>query len=143
VVEDDEPTRQVLRRSLARQGWSVTEAQNGLVALDRVQQAVPGLILLDLMMPEMDGFEFLAELRQNEAWQTIPVVVLTSKDLAPEERALLSGKVERILQKGAYSRDALLHEVRRIVAQCVKPKIAENGQENVQNLVGAPEAGPR
>ena len=118
IVEDDAPTREVMRRSLQRQGWAVAEAENGKVGLERVSQRQPGLILLDLMMPEMDGFEFLDELRRHPSWQAIPVVVLTSKDLTPDERTTLSGKVERILQKGAYSREALLVEVRKIVAQC-------------------------
>jgi PAS domain S-box-containing protein len=120
VVEDDPATRDVLRRSLERQGWSVTEAENGQAGIEAIRQRPPALILLDLMMPVMDGFEFLAELRQNPAWDPTPVVVLTSKDLNPEERAALSGKVERILQKGAYSREALLKEVRRIVAECAR-----------------------
>jgi PAS domain S-box-containing protein len=118
VVEDDEPTRQVIRRTLAKQGWTVAEAENGRAALDQVRRLPPSLILLDLMMPEMDGFEFLSELRKNEKWDSIPVVVLTAKDLTPPERAMLSGNVERILQKGAYTRDALLLEVRKIVSQC-------------------------
>ncbi|HLJ97517.1 MAG TPA: response regulator [Gemmataceae bacterium] len=117
IVEDDEATRQVVRRTLAKQGWTVAEAQNGRVALEQVTRHKPSLVLLDLMMPEMNGFEFLAELRKNEAWQSIPVVVLTSKDLAPRERQLLSGNVEKILQKGAYGREALLREVRRVVAR--------------------------
>jgi CheY-like chemotaxis protein len=116
LVEDDEPTRQVIHRALARQGWTVVEAENGRVGLGRVAQHAPQLILLDLLMPEMDGFEFLTELRKNEAWQPIPVVVLTSKDLTPEERRLLSGNVEKILQKGAYGREALLRELRKVVA---------------------------
>jgi CheY-like chemotaxis protein len=120
VVEDDPATRDVLRRSLERQGWSVTEAENGQAGIEAIRQRPPALILLDLMMPVMDGFEFLAELRQNPAWDPTPVVVLTSKDLNPEERAALSGKVEHILQKGAYSREALLKEVRRIVAECAR-----------------------
>ena len=87
---------------------------------------MPALILLDLMMPEMDGFEFLPSCGKNEAWESIPVVVLTSKDLTPEERARLTGNVEQILQKGAYSRDALLREVRKIVAQCAgKPGLRD------------------
>ena len=127
IVEDDAPTREVIRRSLQRQGWTVAEAENGKIGLDRVSQQQPGLILLDLMMPEMDGFEFLDELRRHPSWQAIPVVVLTSKDLTPDERKTLSGKVERILQKGAYSREALLGEVRKIVAQCAgKPKQFKN-----------------
>jgi PAS domain S-box-containing protein len=115
IVEDDELTRNVLRRTLARQGWVVDEAENGRVALERIRQRLPGLILLDLLMPEMNGFEFLDELRRHEAWQAIPVVVLTSKDLDPVERQRLTGHVEQVLQKGAYNRDALLREVRRLV----------------------------
>ena len=116
VVEDDKATREVLRRTLARQGWTVAEAGNGQEALEQVERHLPALVLLDLVMPGMDGFEFLDELRGNEAWQAIPVVALTSKDLSPEERSHLTGRVERILQKGAYSRDALLAEVRKAVA---------------------------
>ncbi len=116
VVEDDEPTRQILRRTLAKQGWTVAEAKDGRAGLEQVARHKPELILLDLIMPGVDGFEFLAELRQNEAWQAIPVVVLTSKDLSPEERLRLTGHVEKILQKGAYTRDTLLREVRKAVA---------------------------
>ena len=118
VVEDDAATRQVLRRALARGGWPVTEAENGRVALHRVAENEPAAILLDLMMPEMDGFRFLTELRQNEAWRSIPVVVLTARDLSSEERLRLRGQVETILQKGASSREELLREVRKVVADC-------------------------
>jgi CheY-like chemotaxis protein len=102
----------------------VDEAPNGRVALERVAANRPELILLDLMMPEMDGFEFLAELRRHEKWQAIPVVVLTAKDLTPAERQRLSGSVERVLQKGAYSREALVGEVRKVVASCAAHKAA-------------------
>jgi CheY-like chemotaxis protein len=130
VIEDDEPTRQVIRRTLAKQGWTVAEAENGRSALDQMKRLPPpALILLDLMMPEMDGFEFLSELRKNEVWDGIPVVVLTAKDLTPQERAMLSGNVERILQKGAYTREALLQEVRKIVTQCA-PKPEAPGQRH-------------
>ena len=127
IVEDDEPTRQVLRRTMTKQGWTVAEANNGQVGLERLRRHTPSLILLDLMMPEMDGFEFLAELRQHVPWQSIPVVVLTSKDLTAEERALLSGKVERILQKGMYSREALLKEVKKIVDDCANRRADGSG----------------
>ncbi len=116
VVEDDEATRQVVRRTLVKQGWTVAEADNGRLALEQVAKHKPSLILLDLMMPEMDGFEFVAELRKNEAWQSIPIVVLTSKDLSAHERQQLNGNVEKILQKGSYGREALLREVQRVVA---------------------------
>jgi CheY-like chemotaxis protein len=74
--------------------------------------------VLDLMMPTMDGFAFLAALRQREEWRTIPIVVLTAKDLTPDERQRLNGSVAQILLKGASSREDLLDEVRRCVASC-------------------------
>jgi adenylate cyclase len=115
VVEDDESARDVLRRALARHGCSVVEAENGLAALELVERRRPNLILLDLMMPEMDGFQFLDELRRSRAWAGIPVVVLTAKDLTPQDHARLSGNVERIIAKGAYTRDDLLAELHRLV----------------------------
>jgi len=119
VVDDDVGLRELLRRILESEGYTVREAENGRAALERVREAPPGLILLDLMMPEMDGFEFVDEFRRHEGWRTIPIVVVTAKDLSPAERQRLNGYVERILQKGAYSRDALLAEVRELVATCV------------------------
>ncbi len=127
LVEDDQGTRQVLGRTLTREGWAVREASNGREALERLAADRPGLILLDLMMPEMDGFEFLGELRRHPEWRDIPVVVLTAKDLAPEERRRLSGSVEKVIQKGAYNREALLREVRALVASCAAP--ARHGEK--------------
>jgi PAS domain S-box-containing protein len=118
VVDDDDPTRQVICRTLTRQGWTVVEAENGRVALDRLAEHKPNLILLDLAMPEMDGFDFLTALRKDPANASTPVVVLTSKDLTPAERFQLGGRVEKILQKGAYSREALLAEVKRLAVLC-------------------------
>ncbi len=117
IIEDDDTTRHVLRRALSRQGWSATEAENGRVALERMAEARPELILLDLMMPELDGFGFLAELRGRPEWRDIPVIVLTAKDLSLAERAQLNGQVQKIIQKGAYSREELLREVRALVAR--------------------------
>ena len=99
------------------------------MALERVAASQPELILLDLMMPEMDGFAFLEALRQQDAWRTIPVVVVTAKDLTLEDRRRLNGSVEQILQKGAYSREALLHEIHRLVVACVRS--ARAGTEEV------------
>ena len=117
VVEDDAPTREMLSRMLEKAGWLVTEAENGRVALARMAGAAPDLVLLDLIMPEMDGFAFLEETRQTEAWQRIPVVVVTAKDLTPEDRARLNGYVETILNKGAYTRDDLLRQIRNMVTR--------------------------
>ncbi len=115
VVEDDPATREVIRRTLEGDGWQVSEAENGRVALTSVAAKIPDLILLDLMMPEMDGFEFVAELRRNEAWRRVPVVVVTAKDLSREDRERLDGYVRRIFQKGAFSRDELIREIRLLL----------------------------
>jgi CheY-like chemotaxis protein len=123
VVEDDEATRELLRQMLEEDDWSVAEAENGLVGLDRVAQSPPDLILLDLMMPEMDGFAFAAELRRHEAWRTIPIVVVTAKELNEEERERLDGNVHRILQKGTYSKDDLMVLIRRELADRIRTKI--------------------
>jgi CheY-like chemotaxis protein len=120
VVEDDAATREMLWRVLEGEGWTVAEAENGRVALERVAEEQPALILLDLMMPEMDGFEFVHELRKHGAWRSIPIVVVTAKDLTTEDRLRLNGYVEKILRKEAYSREALLTEVRDLVAGCVR-----------------------
>ena len=92
--------RDILRRVLEKAGWAVTEAANGREALECVAAHRPELILLDLMMPEIDGFTFVEELRQQEAWRSIPVVVVTAKDLTPDDCQRLTGSVEQILQKG-------------------------------------------
>jgi signal transduction histidine kinase/DNA-binding response OmpR family regulator len=120
VLEDDPATREMLRRMLQREGWTVDEAANGRIGLERVARAAPDLILLDLMMPELDGFGFAERLRAEPAWRTIPVLVVTAKDLTPEERLKLNGWVEQVLQKGAYSRDELLAEVRTLVRASVE-----------------------
>ncbi len=117
VVEDEESTRDMFRKILEREAWSVTVAVNGRVALEKIAQETPSLILLDLMMPEMDGFEFLDALREHEAWGSMTVLVVTAKDITAEERSKLNGHVESILQKGAQTRDELLGEIRRLVTR--------------------------
>ena len=119
VVDDDAGIRQLLRRILEEEGYTVVEAENGRVALECLGERVPGAILLDLMMPEMDGFEFLSALHGREAWHQIPVVIVTAKDLTVEDRERLNGSVVRILQKGAYDREELLAEVRTLLAASI------------------------
>ena len=117
LVEDDAPTREMVRRTLEKELSEVRTAENGRVALEQVEKEIPGLILLDLMMPEMDGFEFLRHLRAKPEWRDIPVIVLTAKDLTEEDRAALFDKVDRILQKGEMGRDDLLREIRSATAR--------------------------
>jgi len=116
IVEDDPPTRQLMRRLLEREGWSVREAENGRVGLERVAEAAPALILLDLMMPEMDGFELAAELQRRESWREIPVVVVTAKEITADDQRRLAGSVDRVLQKGVYTHDDLLDQIRELLA---------------------------
>ena len=122
VVEDDPDSRTLLRRSLEGEGWKVQEAENGRVALERIAENRPGVILLDLMMPEMDGFEFVAALRHTPDGKNIPVIVITAKDVTPEERLRLNGQVSRVLQKGAFEINELLAEVSQLVVTRVRMK---------------------
>jgi signal transduction histidine kinase/CheY-like chemotaxis protein len=115
VIEDDPETREMIRRAVQKQGWEVVEAENGRVGLERVAAEVPGVILLDLMMPEMDGFTFMDELRRRSDWRHIPVVVVTAKDLSDAERGQLNGHVIQILQKGGYSTSELLEEIGKLI----------------------------
>jgi signal transduction histidine kinase/CheY-like chemotaxis protein len=116
VVDDEADTRELLRRPLEKDGWSIVEAKHGAAALERIGEAAPDLVLLDLMMPVMDGFEFLLKLRTEERWRDIPVIVITAKSLTAEERDRLTGLVEGVLHKGAYDRETLLTHVRGLVA---------------------------
>jgi signal transduction histidine kinase/DNA-binding response OmpR family regulator len=116
VIEDNDDTREMIRRTLANDGWNVYEAENGRIGLERLNYAQPDLILLDLMMPEMDGFEFLVELRAGDSpWRQVPVIVVTAKDLESSDHEVLKGRVEQIVQKGLHTRESLLNEVRAVV----------------------------
>ena len=117
IVDDLAENRQMLRRLLDKEGLTVREARNGRVALKRLREGIPALILLDLLMPEMDGFEFVTELRRHEEWRNIPVVVITSKDLSAEDRQRLSGHVERVVEKGEEDLDHILGQIRDQVGE--------------------------
>jgi len=95
---------------------------------------IPVAIVLDLMMPEMNGFDFLQELRKRPQWQHVPVIVLTSKDLTGEDRERLSGNVERILQKGRDELAELLPELRKLVGQCIhRQQVVQSTREPAAN----------
>ncbi|MEG4109482.1 response regulator [Microcoleus sp. S13_C5] len=130
IVEDDVATREILRCVLETQGWAVTEADSGRAALDRLKVARPHLILLDLMLPEMDGFELIGEIRKSHSGDPIPIVVITGKNLTPAESQQLNGYVERVLQKGVYSCDSLLRDVRSIVNDRFDRRYDSKGKEN-------------
>ena len=118
VVEDDADTRYILKSTLEKDGWHVETAANGRIALELAASRLPGLVLLDLMMPEMDGFTFIDELRRVPDARRIPVIVLTAKALTAEDRRRLNGYVERVVKKGSNT-ESLLGEVRELVAQSI------------------------
>jgi DNA-binding response OmpR family regulator len=107
----------MLRRFLIKDNWRVIEARNGQAALERVRDERPQLILLDLMMPDMDGFEFVTALRRMTAGANIPVIVVTAKDLTESEHIQLSSQVQKIVFKGTYRREDLLSEVHQLIGQ--------------------------
>ena len=122
VIDDEEPAREMLARILEKEGWNVIQAEDGLAAMERMEKHRPDLILLDLMMPKMNGFEFVAELHRHDEWQSIPIVVITARDVTIEDRVRLDGYVEKVLLKRALSKDALLAEIRDLISVCVQRK---------------------
>jgi len=111
VIEDDSSASELVARLLRKEGYIVTLASNGLVALSCIAKEMPALILLDLMMPDMDGFEFLDELRKQGLCKEVPVVVLTSKSISTEERSRLNGFAKSIIQKSTFNPQSLLQTI--------------------------------
>jgi CheY-like chemotaxis protein len=127
VVEDDIETQEIIRRLLENAGIQVMAAENGRVALERLAEGQPGLILLDLMMPEMDGFQFVDHVRQHEAWRTIPIVVVTAKDLTAADRHRLNGYVTEIISKDTRDQEELLAEVSKMVKTRLQKRPIKSG----------------
>ena len=128
----------MLRRTLEKEGFTVDEAENGRVALEKLRQKQPLLILLDLLMPEMDGFEFVARLEKHEQGRAIPIIVITARDTTQKERQSLKRHVKAVLKKGEYSREQLLKRVRDLVAAHVPRKSGRGGssEEGSQQPLG-------
>jgi len=113
--------RRAVRLALEPLGWQVSEAENGLIALDALASSRPDVIILDLMMPQMDGFELLDEVRARPDWRDIPVIVITAKDLTDQDRSRLNGGVERIIEKS--ERDEMLRRLTGELAKLVKARL--------------------
>jgi PAS domain S-box-containing protein len=111
VVDDDEAMLEIVQRKLQNAGYRVVTATNGRAGLDALETQNPGLIVLDLMMPEMDGFEFLRRLKQHPRHSRLPVIVATAKDLTDTERTVLKESASKVIQKLGYSRAELMHLV--------------------------------
>jgi CheY-like chemotaxis protein len=122
LVEDDQESRELTRRQLQRLNVEVIEARNGREAMDWLSaNAPPGMILLDLVMPEMDGFSLLDAIKKHPDWQRIPVVILTGKELTATERELLEGRVHNVIAKGSVSANDLAVVVREVLRQHSPP----------------------
>jgi CheY-like chemotaxis protein len=116
VVDDKAENREMLRRVLENEGWRVSEAENGRSALAQVAEDSPALILLDLMMPVMDGFEFVLEMRRRDPESQIRIVVVTAKDLTEEDRQRLNGGVIGLIEREGLDQDALVEMLREQVS---------------------------
>jgi signal transduction histidine kinase/CheY-like chemotaxis protein len=119
VVDDSSENREMICRLLEKEGWAVKEASNGREALDAVAQVLPSLIMLDLMMPVMDGFEFVREFRKVEPWKDVPIVVLTAMDLDGTELAELQIHVDSVIQKAGMSGEQVLESARRAIENSI------------------------
>jgi CheY-like chemotaxis protein len=122
LVDDDPFLRRELRQALEQDGWQPEEAENGRVALARLKQSAFDAVLLDLVMPEMNGFELLVEMRARKQWREIPVLVITARDLTAQDRRQLDLDARQVLRKGP--RDETLHDVLQALAQCTRPQEA-------------------
>jgi CheY-like chemotaxis protein len=111
IVDDNTYAREILAHAVKKMGWKAIEAENGKVAIEQLKKAQPSIILLDLMMPEMDGFAVINEMQKNEKWRNIPVIIISSKDLTKEERTMLSKYTTGILQKGSYTPKELMDAI--------------------------------
>ncbi len=129
VIDGDDSTRSLTRAMMEKEGWAVSEAENGIEALKRMEQERPSLIFLDLMMPEMDGFAFAAEVRRHPEWRSIPIVVVTAKDLTNEDRRRLTGNVESIVRTHGDSRESLLSQVRDLLASSNATRLPRESPE--------------
>jgi signal transduction histidine kinase/DNA-binding response OmpR family regulator len=117
IVEDDSATQELFKRTAEREGWQTMVAENGRIGLDRLAEQVPDLILLDLMMPEMDGLTFLAEMRDNPTWEHIPVIAITAKTLTEKDKQQLNAQAERVLFKADNSPSDLVRQIRGILTK--------------------------
>jgi len=129
VVDDSEAVREVVGRMLRAEGWEVVEAENGRVALERIAERRPALVLLDLIMPEVDGYRVVSEMHRHPEWSTIPVVIVTAADIPPTLRDFLERRVEAVIGKGGDDQRAVLDKVRRLVIHHLgsPPTLPEDG----------------
>jgi len=123
VVDDDTSVRELLARALRQGGWTVATAEHGAAGLERLRERLPDVVLLDLMMPGMDGFEFLERVQAQPRWRDVPVVVITAKTLTDDDHRRLNGYMERIIAKGAEGPEdgrLLIEDVTRLLDRALE-----------------------
>ena len=108
IVDDDPNARDLMRKAVEKVGWKSVEAVNGRECMEKLNTIVPSVILLDLLMPEMDGFAVINALQKENKWRQIPVIVVTAKELTSEERTMLAKYTKVFLQKGNYTHKKLI-----------------------------------
>jgi threonine synthase len=115
IVDDNPDVRLLVRRILQSQGnYTLYEASNGIEAVHLIQEQLPDLVILDLMMPELDGFSVLDAMQAESKTANIPVIVVTAKELTQEEKNRLKGRVQSLMQKGDFMSEELINEVRTL-----------------------------
>ncbi len=124
VVDSDPTTRAAVRQALEQEGCAVEEAADGRGALEILGRTRPSLVLLDLVIPDLDGFGLLEAIRSGVRFPDLPVVAMTADDLSPEERARLENRVLKVVEKSAVSRDVFLDQIRSLVAQVAGQELA-------------------
>jgi signal transduction histidine kinase/CheY-like chemotaxis protein len=130
VIDDDPNAREIVTQQLAQAGpYRIISAGNGREGLERIAEQRPDLIILDLMMPEVDGFAVLEELARDPITRTIPVIVLTAKDLTAIERDALTQRVNGLLEKGMTNPEHLLRQVSDLLSQITEPMLSLVGKE--------------
>jgi threonine synthase len=116
LIDDSSDARRLIRRILQSQGnFTIHEAENGKLGLNVIEKEQPDLIILDLMMPEMDGFAVLDALKSKPETADIPVIVSTAKELTSDEKDRLKGQIQALMQKGDFLSDEFLEEVRTLI----------------------------
>ncbi|HEY0074160.1 MAG TPA: response regulator [Abditibacteriaceae bacterium] len=120
IADDDQTTRSMMRRILENDAWEVLEAANGREALEVMQDSTPALIVMDLKMPEMDGFALIHAIRARDEWKSLPIVVMTAMDISLEDGQRLKRQVQRVVQKGTVNNDDLMVEIRYVAAAAAR-----------------------
>ncbi len=115
VVDDDEKALKLTAGFLEKKGFDVERAMNGLDAMKKITVFPPDLLILDLMMPQMSGFEVVEALRQDPKLKEIPIIILTAKELSKAEKEMLNGQVRCLMQKASFSSEDLLYEIKRVI----------------------------